>query len=79
MGGSFKDSDHFRVYGAQSDDQAARTLAMLEAAYDCYVNDLRWRTSGLSYNAKSDEGYAGAFWKENVFGKGSLGSAAGVM
>lgn len=33
MGGSFKESDHFRVYGASSDEQAAKTLAMVEAAY----------------------------------------------
>jgi hypothetical protein len=79
MGGSFKESDHFRVYGAQSDEQAAKTLAMLEAAYACYVNDLKWRTSGLSYNAKTDDGYSGPFYKENVFGKSTLGNAAGVM
>jgi len=79
MGGSFKESDHFRVYGSQSDEQAAKALSMLEAAYDCYVNDLKWRTSGLSYNAKTDDGYAGPFYKENVFGKATLGNAAGVM
>lgn len=79
MGGTFKESDHFRVYGAQSDDQATKTLAMMEAAYDCYVNDLKWRTSGLSYNAKSDDGYSGPFYKENIFGKSTLGNAAGVM
>jgi hypothetical protein len=79
MGGSFKESDHFRVYGAPSDDMSAKALSMLEAAYDCYVNDLKWRTSGLSYNAKTDDGYSGPFYKENVFGKSTLGNAAGVM
>lgn len=79
MGGTFKESDHFRVYGATSNEQAVKTLAMMEAAYDCFVNDMKWRTSGLSYNAKTDNGYSGPFYKENIFGKSSLGSAAGLM
>lgn len=78
-GGNFKESDHFRVHGATSDQQATKTLAMMEAAYDCFVNDMKWRTSGLSYNAKSDDGYSGPFYKENIFGKSTLGAAAGLM
>jgi hypothetical protein len=78
LGGSFKESDHFRVYGAKSDAQAAKTLVMMEAAYDCFVNDLKHRTSGLSYNAKTDDGYSGPFYKENIFGRPTM-NAAGVM
>lgn len=79
MSGSFKESDHFRVYGSTSDEQAAKTLAMMEASYDCFVHDMKWRTSGLSYNSKNDDGYSGPFYKENIFGKSGLGTAAGVM
>ncbi|TLD39313.1 putative dockerin type 1 protein [Venturia nashicola] len=78
-GGTFKESDHFRVYGATSGGQAEKTLGMLEASYDCFVNDMKWRTSGLSYNAKNDDGYFGPFYKENIFGKAELGGASGVM
>lgn len=66
---TFKESDHFRVYDALSEDQATKTLAMMEAAYDCFVNDFKFRTTGLSYKQKKDEGYSGPFYKENIFGK----------
>lgn len=78
-GKTFEQSDHFRVYNAKSAAQATKTLAMMEAAYDCFVNDMKFRTSGLSYNAKSDEGYSGPFYKENIYGKADLPGAAGVM
>ncbi|KAE9991040.1 hypothetical protein EG327_000579 [Venturia inaequalis] len=75
----FQESAHFRVYDAQSTTQATKTLAMMEAAYDCFVNDMKFRTSGLSFNAESDEGYTGPFYKENIYGKASMPGAAGVM
>ena len=49
-GSDFQDSAHFRVYGAQSAQTAEAALAMLEAAYDCFVGALGWRSSGLSFN-----------------------------
>lgn len=76
---TFQESNHFRVYDAQSTDQATKTLAIMEAAYDCFVNDMKFRTSGLSYNAKSDEGYSGPLYKENIYGKPALENAEGVM
>ncbi|TDZ35284.1 hypothetical protein C8035_v009772 [Colletotrichum spinosum] len=74
-GSSFKDSDHFRVYGA-ADGAADEALGMLEGAYECFVNTLGWRSSGLSFNDGSD---AGPFYKTNIYSVKNLDSAAGVM
>ncbi|TLD36007.1 putative dockerin type 1 protein [Venturia nashicola] len=79
IGRTFKESAHFRVYDALSEAQATKTLAMMEAAYDCFVNDMKFRTPGLSYNAKTDEGYEGPFYKENIFSKADIPGAIGVM
>ncbi|KAF2015416.1 hypothetical protein BU24DRAFT_390728 [Aaosphaeria arxii CBS 175.79] len=50
---------------------------MLEAAYSCFVEDLNWRSSSLSFNDKSD---SGPWTKVNVYSVPSLsGNAAGVM
>ncbi|KAI9148225.1 hypothetical protein HJFPF1_12052 [Paramyrothecium foliicola] len=74
-GSNFKDSAHFRVYNA-ADTAADQSLAMLEAAHDCFVTTLGWRSSGLSFNDASD---SGALTKTNVYSLGSLPGAAGVM
>ncbi|KAE8151600.1 hypothetical protein BDV25DRAFT_152486 [Aspergillus avenaceus] len=50
---------------------------MLEAAYTCYVGDLGWTTSGLSYNAETTDGQT--MWKENIYVVDTLDGAAGVM
>ncbi|KAI0518050.1 hypothetical protein F5B22DRAFT_645299 [Xylaria bambusicola] len=71
----YTDSAHFRLYGA-SGTQASASLNMLEAAYDCYINTMGWRSSGLSYNSANDDG---PFYKVNVYSVGSLGGSAGVM
>jgi hypothetical protein len=68
------DSPHFRIYGAGGKSEAA--LRELEGAYSCFVNTLGWRSSGLSKNAQNDNG---PFYKLNVYVKGSIGGAAGVM
>ena len=73
-GSSFKDSDHFRIYGA-ADTQAAAALKFLESAYSCFVGKLCWRTTGLSIKG----GDTGPFSKMNFYAVGSLGSAAGQM
>lgn len=76
-GASFQDSAHFRVYGAESAGTAEAALGMLEAAYDCFVGALGWRSSGLSFNDETD---AGPWTKVNLYSVGSLsGGAAGVM
>ncbi|PSN70440.1 hypothetical protein BS50DRAFT_312764 [Corynespora cassiicola Philippines] len=75
-GTTFKDSDHFRVYGAPDAD-AEKALNMLEAAYSCFVGTLGWRNSGLSIN---DASGSGSYTKVNTYSVASLsGGAAGVM
>ncbi|KZL74390.1 dockerin type 1 [Colletotrichum incanum] len=73
-GSDFKDSTHFRVYNGGND--ATDSLAMLEGAYECFVNVLGWRSSGLSFNPGSDDG---PYHKTNVYSVSNLDSAAGVM
>ncbi|KAL5049130.1 hypothetical protein BDW71DRAFT_217755 [Aspergillus fruticulosus] len=76
-GDSYTDSPRFRIYGATGTD-AENALQMLESAYTCFVTDLGWRSSGLSYNSESDA--ADTWYKENVYSVDSLdGNAAGVM
>ncbi|KAL4930301.1 uncharacterized protein BDV17DRAFT_297752 [Aspergillus undulatus] len=71
------DSARFRVYGSTG-EQADTTLQMLESAYTCFVTDLGWRSSGLSYNSDSDT--ADTWYKENIYSVSTLdGGAAGVM
>ncbi|KAJ4328956.1 hypothetical protein N0V84_000527 [Fusarium piperis] len=73
-GSQFKDSNHFRVYG--NSGQADKALSMLEAAYDCFVGTLGFRTSGLSFNDASNNGKK---TKTNVYSVANLPGAAGVM
>ncbi|KAL3429157.1 hypothetical protein BDV09DRAFT_190363 [Aspergillus tetrazonus] len=76
-GDTYTDSARFRIYGATGTD-AEDALQMLESAYTCFVTDLGWRSSGLSYNSDSDT--AETWYKENVYSVASLdGNAAGVM
>ncbi|KAF5006445.1 hypothetical protein FDECE_7167 [Fusarium decemcellulare] len=74
-GSTFKDSNHFRVYG-NNGAEADRALSMLEAAYDCFVGTLGFRSSGLSYRDASDNGQR---TKTNVYSVANLPGAAGVM
>ncbi|KAL1864999.1 hypothetical protein Daus18300_007346 [Diaporthe australafricana] len=73
-GSNYKDSAHFRVYDGANDADAA--LEMLEGAYECFVNTLGWRSSGLSFNDESD---AGPYYKTNIYSVSTLENAAGVM
>ena len=72
-GTKYKDSAHFRIYGASSDDIANRAIAMLEAAYSCFVDDLGWRSPGLSFRQETDDG---PWYKLNVYQVDSLQGAA---
>jgi hypothetical protein len=74
-GSQFKESPHFRIVGV-SDAMADAAIKELEAAYTCFVETLCWRSSGLSFKDTSD---AGPYYKMNIYGVGSLGSAAGQM
>ncbi|KAI0867691.1 hypothetical protein GGS24DRAFT_484836 [Hypoxylon argillaceum] len=74
-GSTYTDSAHFRVYGATG-NAATTSLNLLEGAYDCFVNTIGWRSSGLSYNSANDDG---PFTKVNLYSVASLPGAAGVM
>ncbi|KAF3933710.1 hypothetical protein ABW19_dt0203379 [Dactylella cylindrospora] len=76
-GSNYRDSAHFRIYGATSTQAADTALNMLEAAYSCFVETLGWRSSGLSYNDVTDND--GPWTKTNVYSVSTLVNAAGVM
>ncbi|KAI1076925.1 hypothetical protein F5B20DRAFT_554270 [Whalleya microplaca] len=70
-GTSFKDSPHFRGYGAASDSIANTVIQTLESAYDCFVNGQGWRSTGLSFNSENDDG---PWYKMNVYNVANLGA-----
>jgi len=70
----FKDSPHFRIYGATNDSLADGAIAMLEAAYTCFVDDLDWRSPGLSFRDFESEN--GPWNKLNVYQVDTLPGAA---
>ncbi|KAF4430537.1 hypothetical protein F53441_13941 [Fusarium austroafricanum] len=74
-GTNFKDSAHFRVYGGSA-DATTKAINMLEAAYECFVGTLKWRSPGLSFNTQGD---SGPKYKTNIYTVADLGAAAGVM
>jgi hypothetical protein len=61
--GSYKDSAHFRVYGVDS-ATADTTLKIMEAAHQCFVEELGWRTPGLSYKNTANNG---PWYKTNLY------------
>lgn len=72
-GTRFKDSPHFRIYNAQNESVADGTIRSLEAAYACFVTDLGWRSTGLSFNQQNDDG---PWWKVNVYRVDNLPGAS---
>ncbi|KAK0702188.1 hypothetical protein B0H67DRAFT_604521 [Lasiosphaeris hirsuta] len=72
-GTRYKDSSHFRIYAATNDAVADGAIAMLEAAYSCFVDDLGWRSPGLSFKQETDDG---PWNKLNVYQVDSLPGAA---
>jgi len=71
--GPYKDSPHFRIYNA-SESLATAATKMLEAAHDCFVNTLGWRTAGLSALTDAE---TGPYYKTNIFVVDTLGGSAG--
>jgi hypothetical protein len=69
------DSPHFRVYGDSSDD-AQDALGKLEAAFECFVRDLNFYSTGLSFNDDTD---VSSWTKTNIYSVSELPNAAGVM
>jgi hypothetical protein len=55
-GSKYKDSPHFRVYNTADDGVANTVLQTLESAYECFVADQGWRSTGLSFNQDNDNG-----------------------
>lgn len=72
-GTKYRDSPHFRVYNAPNDTIADATINSLEAAYSCFVGDLGWRSTGLSFRQDTDDG---PFYKLNVYRVDTLPGAA---
>lgn len=72
-GTNFRDYPHFRVYNAPNDSIADATAQMLESAYSCFVDTLGWRSTGLSFNQKTD---TGPWYKVNVYRVDDIPGAA---
>jgi len=72
-GTRFKDYPHFRVYAAPNESVADTCGRQLEAAYSCFVGDLGWRSTGLSFRQETDDG---PFYKLNVYRVDDLPGAA---
>ena len=74
--GSYKDSPHFRIYNAPSTSVADKGISLLESAYTCFITNLGYRSTGLSYKAANDNG---PWYKMNIYSHDSLPGAAGTM
>lgn len=61
--GTYKDSAHFRIYNVES-TTADASLKVMEAAHQCFVGQLGWRTPGLSYKTSGD---SGPWYKMNIY------------
>ncbi|KAM0720753.1 hypothetical protein Q7P37_004890 [Cladosporium fusiforme] len=73
-GGSiYLDSAHFRIFG-NSGNEASEALGKLEAAFECFVRDLNFRSSGLSFNGDTEP-----WTKTNIYSVAELANAAGVQ
>ncbi|KAJ9164822.1 Dockerin type 1 [Coniochaeta hoffmannii] len=72
-GTKYKDSPHFRIYNAPNDSIADASIKSLESAYSCFIGDLGWRSTGLSFRQETDDG---PFYKLNVYRVDTLPGAA---
>ena len=72
-GTNYKDSPHFRIYNAPNETIADATIKGLEAAYSCFITNLGWRSTGLSFRQDNDDG---PFYKVNVYRVDSLPGAS---
>ncbi|KAF2690888.1 hypothetical protein K458DRAFT_426307 [Lentithecium fluviatile CBS 122367] len=66
-GSTFRESAHFRVYNTTSLSIADSTLKFLEAAHQCFVEELGWRTPGLSIKTGGVGKEVGPWYKLNVY------------
>ncbi|ERS96691.1 hypothetical protein HMPREF1624_06900 [Sporothrix schenckii ATCC 58251] len=72
-GTAFRDYPHVRIYNAPNASIADASARMLESAYSCFVDNLGWRSTGLSFNQKTD---GGPWYKLNVYRVDDLPGAA---
>lgn len=75
--GNYKDSAHFRIYNVSS-STADATIKMMEAAHQCFVEELGWRTPGLSFKTGGVGKEVGPWYKLNIYSvaDGSMPGAA---
>ncbi|KAG9235162.1 hypothetical protein BJ875DRAFT_529809 [Amylocarpus encephaloides] len=73
-GNKYRDSPHFRIYNYPTTVVADGTLKYLEAAYSCFVDDLGWRSTGLTFNGELTD--TGPWYKLNVYNVGNIPGAA---
>ncbi|KAF4629931.1 hypothetical protein G7Y89_g8215 [Cudoniella acicularis] len=73
-GSKYRDSPHFRMYNYTTTTAADSTIKTLESAYSCFVDDLGWRSTGLTYNGELSD--SGPYYKLNVYNVGALTGAA---
>jgi hypothetical protein len=66
-GSTYRDSAHFRVYNTTSTSIADSTLKILEAAHQCFVEELGWRTPGLSIKTGGIGKEVGPWYKTNIY------------
>jgi hypothetical protein len=77
-GSKYIDSPRFRIYNYTTTAVANTALTILEAAYACFVEDLGWRSTGLTFNtaAGGELNNSGPYYKLNVYNVGTLTGAA---
>lgn len=78
-GTKYIDSPRFRIYNYTTTTIANTALTILEAAYTCFVDDLGWRSTGLTFNTASSSAElsdSGPYYKLNVYNVGTLTGAA---
>jgi Family of unknown function (DUF6055) len=72
-GSKYIDSPRFRIYNYTTTSVANTALTILEAGYTCFVEDLGWRSTGLTFNG-GDLSSDGPYYKMNVYNVGNLGA-----
>jgi hypothetical protein len=77
-GSKYIDSPRFRIYNYTTTAVANTALTIFEAAYACFVEDLGWRSTGLTFNtaAGGELNNSGPYYKLNVYNVGTLTGAA---
>ncbi|KAE9366836.1 hypothetical protein N431DRAFT_445532 [Stipitochalara longipes BDJ] len=77
-GSKYLDSPRFRIYNYTTTSIANTALTILEAGYTCFVDDLGWRSTALTFNTANgaELSNSGPYYKLNVYNVGTLTGAA---